>query len=78
MNIDNSLSLKYVLPSNERSQLPVFIGSPLWFCMFYNKRALIKVAPKVNSDKITFPTNFATPKIRFITHIVKHILATNQ
>ena len=35
---------------------------------------LINVAPKVNSDSITNPTEFAMPKI----HTVKHILAANQ
>ena len=30
---------------------------------------LIKVAPKVNSDSITNPTNFATPKIHFISYV---------
>ena len=38
----------------------------------------MKVVPKVNSDSITNPTNFATPKILFVSHIVKHIMATNQ
>ena len=50
----------------------------LWFSMFYNKHALIKVAPKVNSDSMITHTKFAAPKIHFIGHIVKHILAKNQ
>ena len=37
-----------------------------------NKYVLIKVAPMVNSDGITNATNFATPKIHFISHVVKH------
>ena len=49
------------------------------YCLcFHNKCALIKVAPKVNSDSITIPTNFVMPKIHFVPHIVKHISATNQ
>ena len=46
-----------------------FIRSLYGSVCFYNKRVLIKVAPKVNSDDITNPTNFATPKIHSISHI---------
>ena len=55
-----------------------FIGSIYGLVCFYNKCALIKVAPKVHSDGIITPTNFATQKIHCIPHRVKHISATNQ
>ena len=55
-----------------------FTGSIYGLVCFYNKRALIKVAPKVCSDGIITPANFATPKICCIPHSVKHISATNQ
>ena len=38
----------------------------------YNKCALIKVAPKVHSNGIITPTNFATPNIHFVLRRVKH------
>ena len=37
-----------------------------------NKCVLIKGAPKVNSGSITNATNFATPKIHFISHVARH------
>ena len=55
-----------------------FTGSIYGLVCFYNKCALIKVAPKVHSDGIIIPANFATPKIQCILHRVKHISATNQ
>ena len=55
-----------------------FTGSVYGLVCFYNKCALIKVAPKVGSDGIITPANFATLKIRCISHSVKHISATNQ
>ena len=55
-----------------------FTGSTYGLVCFYNKCALIKVAPKVHNDRIITPVNFATPKIHCIPHRVKHISATNQ
>ena len=58
----------------------LFITSllPYGLVCFYNKCALIKVAPKVHSDGIITPTNFTTQKLHCIPHRVKHISATNQ
>ena len=55
-----------------------FTGSIYGLVCFYNKCALIKVAPKVHSNGIIIPANFAMPKIHCILHRVKHISATNQ
>ena len=55
-----------------------FTGSIYGLVCFYNKCALIKVAPKVHSAGIITTANFAMPKIHCIPHRVKHISATNQ
>ena len=55
-----------------------FTGSIYGLVCFYNKCALIKVAPKVHSDGIITTENFTMPKIHCILHRVKHISATNQ
>ena len=55
-----------------------FTGSNYGLVCFYSKCALIKVAPKVHSDGIITPANFAMPEIHCIPHRVKHISATNQ
>ena len=73
MNIGNGLLLKYVL-----SILPVGSRYGIVYDVLYNKCTLVEVAWKVNSGSIKNPTNLAMPRIRLITHIVKHISATNQ
>ena len=55
-----------------------FTGSIYGLVCFYNKCALIKVAPKVHTDGIITIAKFAKPKIHCILHRVKHISATNQ
>ena len=56
-----------------------FTGSTYGLVCFYNKCALIiKVAPKVHSDGIITPANFATPKIHCIPHKVKHIFSNKS
>ena len=68
--------LKYAIPSKEWSLLPsLYIGSVYGLVYLYNKRMLIKVAPKVISGSLTNPTNFAALKIHFVSHIVKYISA---
>ena len=70
------LIMFYLVRSEARYQS--FTGNTYGLVCFYNKCALIKVAPKVRSDGIITPANFATPKIRCIPHSAKHISATNK
>ena len=82
MNTRNSLSLNcmFYLVRNEASY-QYFEGSLYGLVCFYNKCALIKVAPEVSIDDINYiilPTNFAMRKIHFTPYRVKHISATNQ
>ena len=69
--------IMFYLVRNEASYQS-FTGSTYDLECFYNKCALIKVAPKVYSDGIITLTNFAMPELHCIPHRVKHISATNQ
>ena len=78
MNNGNGLSLNIFYLVRSEASYQYFTGNIYGLVCFYNKCALIKVAPKVHSNGIITPANFATPKIHCIPHRVKYILATNQ